>query len=60
DLLQLMSVLKQMAFQNGIREAFIIAVIVTVIAFIAALFIGKKQKPFDSGEKQTITVASAL
>jgi len=59
DLLQLMSVLKQMAFQNGIREAFIIAVIVTVIAFIAALFIGKKQKSVDSEEKQTIAFESA-
>ena len=60
DLLQLKSVLKQMSFKNGIREAFIIAVIVTVIAFIATLFIGKKQQPVDTGQNETITVALAL
>ena len=43
DMLHLMSVLKQLAFQNGIRKAFIISAIFTVIALISSLFIGKKQ-----------------
>jgi len=54
DMSQLMSVLEQLAFQNGIREALIIAVIVTVIAFIASLFIGKKQKSTASKAKQVV------
>jgi len=38
-----MTVLKKLAFQNGIREAFIISAIITVISLISSLFIGKKQ-----------------
>ena len=51
DMMHLMSVLKQLAFQNGIREAFVVAVIITVIALIASLFVGKKQKPVGSKEE---------
>ena len=51
DMSQLMSVLGQLAFENGLRAAFIVAVIVTVIALIATLFVGKKQKMVGSHEK---------
>lgn len=44
-LLQLMTVLKQIAFQNGTREALIVATIFTAIALLSSLFIGKKQVP---------------
>ena len=50
DMLNLMTMLKQVAFQNGIREAFIVAFFVTGIAFIASIFVGKKQKPAYSKE----------
>ena len=43
NMLYLMTVLKKLAFQNGIREAFIISAIITVISLISSLFIGKKQ-----------------
>lgn len=49
-MLHLMSVLRQIAFQNGIREAFIVATIFTAIALISSAFIGKKQAPVASGE----------
>ncbi|MDR3585992.1 MAG: DHA2 family efflux MFS transporter permease subunit [Desulfosporosinus sp.] len=51
DMMQLMGVFKQLAFQNGVREALIVAVIVTVIALISSLFVGKKQKHAASKEK---------
>ena len=54
DMSRLMGVLEQLAFQNGIRLAFIIAVIVTVIALIASLFVGKKQKSDGPKEKHAI------
>lgn len=50
DILNLMVVLKQVAFQNGIHEAFIIAFFVTAIALIASIFVGKKEKPAYSKE----------
>lgn len=56
DMGKLTGVLEQLAFQNGIREAFIIAVIVTVIALISSFFIGKKQKPVGSQEKPALAV----
>jgi DHA2 family multidrug resistance protein len=54
DMLQLMSVLKQLAFQNGIREAFIIAAIFVVISLISSIFVGKKQKPAGSQENPNL------
>jgi len=54
DMSQLMSVLGQLAFQNGLRAAFIVAVIVTVIALIATLFVGKKQKMVGSKEHHAV------
>ena len=54
DMMHLMGVLKMMAFQNGIREAFIFAVIVTVISLIASLFVGKKQKPAGSTKEKLV------
>lgn len=45
DILHLMGILKQVAFQNGIRESFIIAFFVTAVALLATIFVGKKQKP---------------
>lgn len=54
DMSRLMGVLEQLAFQNGIRQAFIIAVIVTVIALIASLFVGKKQQMGGPKDKHAV------
>ncbi|MDR3539755.1 MAG: DHA2 family efflux MFS transporter permease subunit [Desulfosporosinus sp.] len=54
DMSQLMSVLGQLAFQNGLRAAMIVTVIVTVIALIASLFVGKKQKMVGSKEAHAV------
>jgi DHA2 family multidrug resistance protein len=42
-LLQFITVLKQIAFQNGVREALIVATIFTAIALVASALIGGKQ-----------------
>ncbi|MDR3543907.1 MAG: DHA2 family efflux MFS transporter permease subunit [Desulfosporosinus sp.] len=54
DMSRLMSVLGKLAFQNGIRESFIVAVIVTVTALISSLFVGKKQKHVASKEQHAV------
>ncbi|MDA8440837.1 MAG: DHA2 family efflux MFS transporter permease subunit [Peptococcaceae bacterium] len=56
DMLRLMGVLRQIAFQNGVREAFIIAAIVAAVALVSSLFIGKKQVHAASGEKHAVAV----
>ena len=43
EMLRLMTVLKQLAFQNGMREAFIIAAVFVVISLISSMFVVKNQ-----------------
>lgn len=52
-MLKLMNILKQLAFQNGIRMAFIVAVIFTVLGLFISFFTSGKQKSPNSKDKHS-------
>lgn len=54
DMLHLMSVLKQLAFENGVRKALIIAATVTMISLILSLFIERKKRLVTSQEEKVM------
>jgi hypothetical protein len=51
DLLRLMTYLKELAFQSGMKEAFVLAVIFFAMALLLTLFVTKKQTSNGSKDK---------
>ena len=54
QMMHVMILLKQLAFQNGTQYALKISVIITGFAFVAILFIGKKQEHVVVDKGQSI------